>query len=56
MCEELEALRGSKFDMHSRMIYFRKKLMENEWLGKKLFRKKSSTMDDKLGINYILLL
>lgn len=35
-------LRGSKFDMHSRVIYFRKKLMENEWLGKKLFRETSS--------------
>lgn len=33
--------RGSKSDRHSRMIYFRMKLMESEWLGKKLFRKNS---------------
>lgn len=42
LCEELGAVQGSKFDMHSRMIYFRKKLMENECLGKMPLRRKSS--------------
>lgn len=42
LCEELKAVQGNKFDVNSRMIYFRKQLMENEWLGKKLFRRKSS--------------